>query len=149
MSESQTKSFGFQTSFEIRTIWQPNHFQKCQNQNVQFSGVYCNKCCIRCFCYKYPFCSFYIKSLLQLICVLYVQQYGVLSWNVNTVNVWIRNYSGCPKTGRPVWRTGHKNVRISDVRFGLFYVRFTSLDRFIYKNFFLYKTVYASRSSLV
>ena len=22
-------------------------------------------------------------------------------------------YSRCPKTGRPVWRTGHKNVRIS------------------------------------
>ena len=26
---------------------------------------------------------------------------------------WIDRYSGCPKTGRPVWQTGHKSVRIS------------------------------------
>ena len=26
-------------------------------------------------------------------------------------------YSECPKTGRPVWRTGHKSVRFSDFRF--------------------------------
>ena len=39
--EIWTKLFGFQTSFENRTIWQPNHFPKCRNPNVRFSDFYC------------------------------------------------------------------------------------------------------------
>ena len=32
---NQTKSFGFQTSFEIKTVWQPNQIWKCRNPNVR------------------------------------------------------------------------------------------------------------------
>ena len=34
----------------------------------------------------------------------------------DTVNVWNLNYSEAPRTGRSVWQTRHKSVRLSNIR---------------------------------
>ena len=40
-SDIQTKLFGFQMSFKIRTIRQPNQNEKRQNPNIRISDIHC------------------------------------------------------------------------------------------------------------